>query len=97
MGERVSIDSALQLHRKPTQVLQIKDTKPIKALQVLEGAIGNDPEKRRQWLQEARIAAILGSCPRSLNSFQSGGTLISIGVRSCAVCHCRPETLVEIH
>ena len=55
-----------------TEMLSLKGIKPIRALQMLKQRLGNDPEAMRKWLGEARVASILGSCPRSKDSFRSG-------------------------
>ena len=61
-----------ELIKQPTEMLSIKGVKPLKALQMLRARLGTDPEAREKWLGEARVASILGSCPRSKDSFRSG-------------------------
>jgi len=57
---------------KPTQVLDIKSIKPTKALQMLREDLRGDPSRQEAWLADARVAAIMGSCPRSKACFRSG-------------------------
>ena len=60
------------LHDQPVQVLDIKGVKPMRALEVLRQTIQNCPDRAAAWLHDARVAAIMGSCLRSRNSFNSG-------------------------
>ena len=53
-------------------VLAIKGKKPLAALDMLAERLGNCPAKRAKWRDEARVAAVLGSCPRSTESHSSG-------------------------
>lgn len=46
--------------------------KPLAALERLRAIIANDPAARSQWLAQAKVAAVMGSCPRSHKSFKSG-------------------------
>lgn len=76
------LDSVAELHEKPTLTLNIKGVGPLKALQLLANKIQNVPSKMAQWRDEAAVAAIMGSCPRSKDSFRSGEQMLSC---SCAV------------
>lgn len=66
------IKIASELHAKPTQVLPVKGARPLQALQILAQRMQGDPAKQAQWREEARVAAVMGSCPRSKDSFRSG-------------------------
>ena len=66
------MDVAQGLSEQPTQVLDIKMQKPLTALQTLREQLGDDPAKQAEWREQARIAAVMGSCPRSKASFKSG-------------------------
>lgn len=57
---------------QPTQVLDIKGVKPLKAVEMLRETLQGDPQKQEEWRAKARVASILGSCPRSKASFRSG-------------------------
>ena len=57
---------------QPTQVLDIKGVKPLKAVEMLRETLQGDPQKQEVWRAKARVASILGSCPRSKASFRSG-------------------------
>ena len=61
-----------QLHTKPGTVLAIKGKKPLAALDMLAERLDGCPSKRAKWRDEARVAAVLGSCPRSTESHSSG-------------------------
>ena len=61
-----------QLHDRPTQVLDIEGVKPRQALALLKQQLQGSPTRRTAWLDDARVAAVVGSCPRSRASFNSG-------------------------
>ena len=44
----------------------------MQALDMLEQNLPSDPAAKREWTTYARVAAVLGSCPRSLPSLKSG-------------------------
>lgn len=56
----------------PKQVAEIGAATPRESLQQLKVALRNKPEERRLWAQRAKIAAILGACPKSQKSLISG-------------------------
>ena len=56
----------------PTTVLQVAETKPNDALNLLAQRFDETAEERANWTKRARIAAVTGSCPRSLASLDSG-------------------------
>jgi len=68
----VLVERLDELTKQPTQVLSLEGIKPTKALQMLRERLGTDPEARKKWLGEARVASVMGSCPRSKDSFRSG-------------------------
>ena len=45
---------------------------PTAALEKLKESLPSDPAARASWMSESKVAAILGSCPRSRESFRSG-------------------------
>ena len=53
-------------------VLDVKGVKPLEALKLLRSALADDPNVQEAWRSKARVAAVLGSCPRSLASLKSG-------------------------
>ena len=55
-----------------TVVLDVEGATPIAALERLKAVVGRDPECREQWAKRARVASVLGSCPRSLASLRAG-------------------------
>lgn len=72
-GPRASVYARAEaIHDKPTQVLNIKGIKPLKALEMLREDLRGDASRQSAWLADARVAAIMGSCPRSKDSFRSG-------------------------
>lgn len=64
--------AASSLHEKPTLVLEIEGKKPLTALNILHKELGGSPTKQARWRDEARVAAVMGSCPRSKDSHASG-------------------------
>ena len=52
--------------------LDVTGRGPGAALRMLEGAIPLDAASRHMWMENARIDAILGSCPKTRESFKSG-------------------------
>jgi hypothetical protein len=56
----------------PTTILQVAESKPTDALALLEQQLGGSVEERARWRKKARVAAVTGSCPRSLASLDSG-------------------------
>ena len=66
------VNAAESLGKQKTTVLEIPSTKPLAALRALQDVVGEDRDKRAQWLEDARIAAVMGSRPKSAGCFQSG-------------------------
>ena len=58
-----------------------KSATPTVALDRLSGSMPESASGRAAWRANARVAAVLGSCPRSHKSFKSGDPL-----GSCSVC-----------
>ena len=67
-----SLKRALELTAAPALVIDFAGAKPLAALALLEASMPDDPEQRAAWRSKARVAAVLGSCPKSLASFKSG-------------------------
>ena len=63
------IESMCSAH---TTLLEIKNARPMQALELLDRNLPDDQELRKEWSAYARVAAVMGSCPRSLASFKSG-------------------------
>ena len=63
---------AKALEDAPKQVPEIGAATPRESLQQLRAALRGKPEDRRLWAQKAKIAAILGACPKSQKSLISG-------------------------
>ena len=69
---QVRTDEVLNMRSVPTTLLSISSDKPRHALDKLGQLVGNDAGARSTWRKRARISAIVGSCPRSLASLDSG-------------------------
>ena len=63
---------ALDLVKAPTVLLDVKGAKPKEALKRLRHSIATEGEDQEGWIKRARIATVLGSCPKSHASFKSG-------------------------
>ena len=53
-------------------ILDVTGMNPSRALARLRETLPSDPVERAQWCNDARISAILGSCPEARSSFKSG-------------------------
>ena len=62
---------AQELADAPTNLLDVGRAKPSEALTLLGNYVG--AEGRDTWQKRARIAAVLGSCPKSRAFFLAGG------------------------
>jgi hypothetical protein len=67
-----SLKRALDLTTEPSLVIDVSGAKPLAALALLEASLPADPKQRAAWRGKARVAAVLGSGPRTLASFRSG-------------------------
>lgn len=65
---------ALNLAAAPATVLDVRGARPLEALQRLREAVPTDPMARKEWFAKARVAAIMGSCPKSRESFAAGAS-----------------------
>jgi len=63
------IDRALS---GPTRVQDVRGKRPTEAVALLNEAWRGDGNRQVKWFEDARIASILGSCPRSIASWKSG-------------------------
>jgi hypothetical protein len=52
-------------------VLEVKGARPLEALQRLKETLRGCPVAGAKWISDARVSAVLGSCPRSQKSFKS--------------------------
>jgi len=79
---------ALQLASAPTMVLDVKNAKPIHALVRLREQVQDNAAARAEWRKKARTAAVIGSCPRSLQSLDSGDYTYSLHghLWRCRIC-----------
>ena len=79
---------ALQLASAPTTVLDVKNAKPIHALVRLREQVQDNAAARAEWRKKARTAAVIGSCPRSLQSLDSGDFTYSLHghLWRCRIC-----------
>ena len=82
----------MDLAAQPTQVMSTKGAKPMAALERLRVMFESDPQSRQEWRAQAKVAAILGSCPRTLNSFKSG---IRNRAEFIAIAHGEEQALVR--
>ena len=71
-AKRQCIEHVASLCSAQTTLLSIQGAKPLDALDLLERNLPSDPKLRKMWTAQARVAAVMGSCPRSLASFKSG-------------------------
>ena len=62
----------MQFASAPSTVLDVSNAKPIHALVRLREQVQDNAAARTEWRKKARTAAVIGSCPRSLNSLDSG-------------------------
>ncbi len=73
----------------PTTLLDVRGAKPWEALCRLRDTLPANSVDRKAWASRARIAAIMGSCPKSLDSFKSGAHLrqgaTTLMVQECVV------------
>lgn len=72
---RIAVDRTDALVHAPSTILQIRGQKPRQALQALREAVDAAPDQaefRRSFQAQARSASILGSCPSTRSSLQSG-------------------------
>ena len=67
---------ALALCDAPQVVVDVTGCGPNAAVQLLRQSLPSDVEGRRVWCQRAKIAAIIGSCPKSRDSFRSGSCVV---------------------
>ena len=65
-------EQALALCDTQSIGLDVTGRGPGAALRMLEGAIPLDAASRHMWMENVRIDAILGSCPKTRESFKSG-------------------------
>lgn len=72
VGKRQRIEQVHNLCRAQTTMLDVTNKRPSEALALLERNMPEDPDERTYWRSAARVAAVMGSCPRSLPSFKSG-------------------------
>ncbi len=93
-----SIDKrAVELVRKPLVMIDVANARPNQALSLLREALPQDASRRKQWIADARIAAVLGNCPHSHNSFVSGTHLLRISCPNlCALRVARSSKLVRL-
>ena len=71
-GKRPRLEQVSELYNAQTLLLNITKARPRVALEMLERNLPCDAVAREQWRASARVAAVLGSCPRSVASFRSG-------------------------
>ena len=92
-GKRPRITRALELGKMPTTVLNLRGVKPLEALELLRRNLPSDPDSLAEWRGRARVAAVMGSCPRSLSRFISGIVQHEARTRPRICSTCRPEAL----
>ena len=71
---------AMNLVQSPVTMLDVAGAKPSDALRRLKDTLPLDKMDRVAWARHARIAAVLGNCPKSLESFKSGSLMVLISV-----------------
>jgi hypothetical protein len=82
----------------PSLVLDVSGARPIAAIARLREVLPSDPAGRAEWLCQARVAAVMGSCPKSHDAFKSGmAGPFSHGIACSSRLFCwRPEALVRV-
>ena len=70
--ETGSLKRALDLTTAPSLVIDVSGAKPLAALALWEASMPADPKQRAAWRSQARVAAVLGSGPKTLAGFRSG-------------------------
>ena len=71
-GQETIDKKAIKLVGQPTVMLDVTNSRPNQALDLLRQALPANAARRKQWIADARIAAVLGNCPKSHASFVSG-------------------------
>ena len=71
-SKKPRLNEVQELEHVQTTLLHIRDVKPMGALQLLKDTLPCDEAGKAAWRSSARVAAVLGSCPRTLKSFMSG-------------------------
>ena len=71
-AKRQCISHVASLCSAQTTLLRVSNARPMEALDMLERNLPRDPMARKEWTVCAHVAAVMGSCPRSLASFKSG-------------------------
>ena len=66
-----------QLTKEATYILDVEGAKPREALQRLREVVPQDSKSREEWRIKARVASVMGSCPRTHASFRSGDIFIA--------------------
>lgn len=61
-----------EIQQANTTLLNLRGIRPLEALEMLDRNLPRDIKARERWRDEARVAAVMGSCPRSMPSFRSG-------------------------
>ena len=68
----VSEDVLTEVVSTPTLLLNVREARPLQALELLRRNLPKDEAGLSEWRHHARIAAVMASCPRSKESFKSG-------------------------
>jgi hypothetical protein len=66
------ITEALALADTPLLMLDVTGRGPNDAIRLLKESLPKDMNDRVLWQRRARVAAVLGSCPKTRSSFRSG-------------------------
>ncbi len=96
-AKRPRTAEALELVNMPTLLLNVQRTRPLEALELLRRNLPSDEASLAQWRQGARVAAVMGSCPRSMDSFKSGENYACARVLHTTSGVHRPQALDKIH
>lgn len=67
-----ALAQAYRLHATPQVMLDVTGLGPRAAISLLKERLPQVTSSRELWLWNAKISAILGSCPKTRSSFQSG-------------------------
>ena len=82
---------ALAIVDVPQSVIDINGLTPRESLAKLGQVVPSGDIERRLWIKNAKVAAIIGSCPKTRQSFRSGDAFVS-----CSPCSCHDSCMTGI-
>jgi len=76
------VEQALQILDALTLLLDVTGVGPNAALKMLDESLPESAVDRQDWVWRARVAAVMGSCPKTIASIRAGasyGTKVARG------------------